>query len=67
MEQSCGPMGHTVEGIKAHPNHGINETASTSHLTPEVSVVDSDPYPQGPSQGTGGLGNIPERNLFLLS
>jgi hypothetical protein len=52
-------------GYKGALQSWHNETASASHLTPGVSVVDSDPYPQGPSQGTEGLGNIPERNFFL--
>ena len=57
--------GAHVEGIKAHPTHAINESASASHLTPGVCVVDSDPYSEGPYQGTKGLDKIHERNFFL--
>ena len=32
-----------VEGIKAHPNPAINESASDFHVTPEICVLDSVP------------------------
>lgn len=55
--------GAGVECIKTLPNPAINQSASASHLTPEVHVVESVPsnssVPQGLSQGATGKGNTP--------